>query len=161
MKNTIHLPYPQIDSITVNKEYAHHLLKLFAGINSQMSLFSFLLYTHTITSLEYPDLSQKLAIFIQVNLYHLTLLSKLIFQLGEDPRLWSYEDDLWQYWSPGFNIYPLDYTNIINYLISYKKQCIHQYQNNINIIKDESIQSLLERFILDEKHHITVLKSFL
>ncbi len=151
--------YNICDQIEKNESYGEVILSYVSGIHSVMSLFSLLLYDSIIVEEHNIPLSSTFKQISIEEIDHLYFLSRLCYKLGCDPRLWSYEKDCKDYWSPSYNIYTHDTSILIDMIISYKKKLISFYKEGINNIDDKGIKKILHHFIIEEQKHINMIKS--
>ena len=154
-------PYPKIGSLEENFAYARDMLSNMAGQVSEMSAISLYIYDHLY---EYPFAKDLTIIFkkiAMVEMHHLNIFGELARELGEDPRLWSYQYGRKQYWSPRFNQYPTDFPLIVQYAMETELEAIEKYQQQANTIKDSTVVDCLLRIIEDEKVHVQIFNTIL
>lgn len=161
MKYQLNKPYPSIDQLKTNVRYGQILLSNLGGLHSETNAVSLYFYNYIILEKRCPQLSHIMKEIGYVELQHLELFAKMCFQLGVDPRLWDCQNDLLEYWSPGFNIYPRQLHSLLENAIIQKQNTISIYQYQISCIKDPIIQSVLSHIIKEEQLHITILEKYL
>lgn len=161
MKFRLDIPYPLLENINPDKQVATMLLNHLGGLHSKMSSLSFYLYCSTITYQTSQELHNVFDYLCQVEMDHLKLFSKLVYLLQEDPRLWNYENELLQYWSAGYNIYPLDTHLILEHAITLEKHMIELSLKHFHKIQQENIKNLLQRIIQEDKLHVELLEYYL
>lgn len=158
-KYSYNIPYPFYDYIVHNSQYADILLSLIGGLNSKMSSISLYFYNSIIIN----DINIKEAMesICRNEIFHLKILSDIVYQLGADPRLWESKDDCLEYWSPSYNIYSLDIKNILKYAIDKEQYFIDYYTKQLKIINDPILCKVLKRLLLDDQLHLEIFNKLL
>ncbi|MCD7808591.1 MAG: hypothetical protein LUH02_04555, partial [Erysipelotrichaceae bacterium] len=112
-----------------------------------------------LTKEEHPDLSQIFRNIKQEEMKHMELLADLCYQLGIDPRLWEIQNDLLQYWSPGYNIYPRTLHKMIENMINNETKLIDIMQSQISMFDEPIIIDIFHQIITEDKKHVDILKT--
>lgn len=161
MKYIIDTPYPSIDGLTMNIQYAELMLSNLGGLLSEMNAVTLYFYNHIILEECWKELADAMLIISKVEMHHLDIFAKMCYRLGADPRLWNCHDDLLNYWSPGYNVYPRQILAILDNAILQEKKTIDIYQYQINCIDDSIISNMLKRIIEDEELHVQIFQHFI
>lgn len=161
MKYIIDTPYPSIDDLTPNIQYAELMLSNLGGLLSEMNAVSLYFYNHIILEEYWKDLADAMFMISKVEMHHLDIFAKMCYRLGADPRLWNCHDDLLNYWSPGYNVYPRQILSILDNAILQEQKTINNYQYQMNCIDQPIIQDMLKRIIEDEELHIRIFQYFI
>lgn len=154
----VNLPYPKIEGIEPNRRYAVLISDGYAGRGSEMTAVNQYL-VHRYYLKKYPKIYLAYQKIASVEQIHLQLLGKLICALGSRPFLQSYVTN--HYWSGSFPDYQCTLEPILKSDIQGENEAISHYKLLICQIKDDQIQRLLARIILDEQRHIQILSAFL
>lgn len=159
------MPYPDMKIEKANGTYGRMMLDNYGGRISEMSAVSTYLYSNLILVDDYPEVAKAIREINEVEMHHLAIFGSLAKMLGQDPRLWAYVNNCWQYWSPNFGVFQHSLADIVNASIHSEQMSIDKYQQQISIISDRYLQKMLERIIIDEEHHIfiwqTIYKKYL
>lgn len=149
------LPYPPVRISEKNVYYGRMMLDNIGGPNSEMSAVSLYLYNHFIGT-EYGDVASVFMKISVVEMRHLDLFGQLAFLLGENPRLWTYKGSRMNYWTPGYNNYPMELKPLLMNALNGEKNAIRKYEQQIQQIQDCHIVAILKRIILDEEIHVKI-----
>lgn len=161
MKYTLDIPYPSIQDLDTNIEYSQIILSNLGGLHSEMNAVSLYFYNHIILENQWPKLSRAMNQIAIVEMKHLDIFARMCYKLGADPRLWDCHQDLLEYWSPGFNVYPRQIHTLLENAIIQEQNTITNYQYQMSCIDEKIIQDMLKRIIMDEQLHIEIFESFL
>ena len=156
----VDLPYPNINHLDRNSKYGEMILSDIGGLHSKMNLISLYFYNSIIFK-DNHELSQIMEGILKIKLIHLKILSQMTFLLGVDPRLWNIQNDTFEYWSPGYNIYPKHIHSAIENIILQEENTISILYHQTNIIKEPIISNMLKRMILDDQLHVEILQNYL
>lgn len=152
-------PYPPVQVCGVNQSYARAMLANIGSGNSEMSSLSLYFYNSIITRQIQEEVSECFHKISIVEMRHLDIFGELARLLGADPRLWYNTGRRAVYWSPCHNKYPKELPFLLKNSIHGEMQAIEQYRRQANWIEDENITAIINRIILDEEHHVTVLRT--
>lgn len=154
-------PYPPVCVHERNPKYAEWMLDNVGGQRSEISAVSLYFYNRLITEECGNELSEAFHKISIVEMHHLEIFGKLACLLGEEPRLWTVSRRSKVYWSPGYNQYPKHLPALLKNALNAELTTIEKYQNQIAHIQDPSITAILQRIILDEKLHVSILEKML
>ena len=147
--------------IKVSKEeYGKMILDDIGAMNSKMSLLMQYFYSSIIIEDKLPEISQLFDQIVEIEANHLKILMKLALKLQVDPRLWTYQNDQCNYWSPAYLNYPHHINQILTTLIKQTANEIDKYVKQMTIIDDASIKAILNQMISDEKNNLNCLKKW-
>ena len=161
MNYLINKPYPKIQNIQPNPQYASMMLSNLGGLHSEMNAVSLYFYNHIILMDTWPELSEAMEKISIVEMHHLDIFAQLAYQLGTDPRLWDCQQGYLEYWSPSYNVYPCHLQSLLENAMIQEQQTINIYQKQIHYIYNQTIQKILYRIIEDEQLHLQIFESFL
>ena len=161
MKYKLDEPYPSLDNLGVHVKHGHILLSNLGGLHSEINTFSLFFYNSIILEKRWPSLSHVMKEICLVEFEHLEIFARMCYQLGVDPRLWDCQNDLLEYWSPGYNIYPRHIDTMLSNAILQKQNTMTIYQYQISCIDDPIIQDVLKHIIEEEQMHVHILETYL
>ncbi len=144
----------------IKEEYGKMILDDIGAMNSKMSLLMQYFYSSIIIEDKLPKISQLFDQIVEIEAKHLKTLMKLALNLQVDPRLWTYQNDQCNYWSPAYLNYPHHINQILTTLIKQTANEIDKYVEQMTIIDDVSIKSILKQMISDEKNNLKHLKKW-
>lgn len=145
-------PDPKVECKNLN--YANILLQDYAGAVSELTAITLYSYQHFSSAHIYKDYAELIEAIAVVEMRHMELLGKTIRKLGVKP---AFIDSVYTNGRPWNATYVNYNDNIIAMLeedIKSESKAIENYENHLCIIEDRYIKKLLERIILDEKHHL-------
>lgn len=150
-------PYPPVEVQECNPLYGRLMLDNIGGSNSEISAVTLYFYNNLVVN-SHDDISYIFHKVSIVEMHHLEIFGKLAFQLGENPRLWTYKNKSKKlfYWTPGYNKYPMELSSLLLNAINGECTTVEKYENQLKIIKDANIIANLKRIIEDEKLHIDI-----
>ena len=155
-------PYPPIRVKKKNPRYAQILARSFAGQYSELTAVSNYIYQSIITSDEFRSAADTFECIAICEMRHFDMLGKLILLLGDEPRLRvRIPGNRSRYWSGSYTDYETEIVKMIRNDIRGEEDAIKDYRSAVNKIDDDWIVDVLERIILDEKHHINMLESLI
>lgn len=151
------LPYPQVKACETNLEYANLMLDNLGGVRSEMSTICLYRYNNLVTS-AWDEISETFNHVSIVEMQHLNIFGKLAMQLGEDPRMWTRNNGCYQYWSPGYNQYPLPLNQLLTNAIQGEIAARDRYVQQQSCINNCNVRENLARIAVDEEIHIEIFK---
>ena len=163
MKVKLNLPYPEIKVEKENLYYAELLSQDYAGMVSETSASLLYSYQHFNTfdsNEEFTKIIEEVSI---VEMMHLEMLGKTIKLLGKPPIYKTCEASRGDcvFWNASDINYDVDIREMLKTDIRGEMAAIKNYEHHKNIIEDKYIKELLDRIILDEKHHIEIFETLL
>ncbi len=158
---SVNLPYPAIQPECHNPEYAYAMLSNVGSSNSEMTAVSLYFYNSVILNPIYADFAMCFHKISIVEMHHLDMFAELTYKMGVDPRLWSVQNRKKTYWTPAYNHYPREVTEVIINSIKGEEAAIQKYRYQADTIRDSNIVNILHRIILDEERHIEIFNSML
>lgn len=150
----LNIPYPEPRVVASNRYYAELLLEDYAGPLSELTAIHQYTYHDFTFHDEYPDLARLEECIAIVEMRHLELLAETVLLLGADPRFWYARNNSYVYWNASFPYYGDNVCDRLAADIAAEEGAIKQYRAHQAEIKDPYINELLQRIILDEKHHL-------
>lgn len=154
-------PYPPVKVQGKSPVCARAMLQNLGGSSSEMSTVAQYFYNCTVLSSTYPKAAEYFHSIAIVEMHHLSVFAQLAFQLGADPRLWSYRDGRASYWSPGVLTYSHDPALLLNQAAVRENRTVTEYRRLAETLPDRDICAVLNRLILDEEQHVTVFRRLL
>lgn len=134
------------------------LLSHLGGLYSLTSQASLYFYNSIVLEDTDPHLSGIMYKFYLECLKQLEELSRLCLHIGIEPRLWEVCDDMYTYWSPGYNLYSSSTESMLTNAIRLEQQAIQQCEQHLNFIKDQAIHKILRQIMNLSINHIKTLK---
>ncbi|MTI83894.1 MAG: bacterioferritin [Firmicutes bacterium] len=148
------VPYPELRIKRPNRYYAELLLEDYAGQVSEMTAINQYFYHYIVFEEKYDDLADLEECISIIEMLHLEMLSKTIRLLGVDPKLRTLTHNKHTYWNAEYIYYGQGVCDRIAADIAAEKSAIAQYRKHQELINDPYIDALLERIIMDERHHL-------
>lgn len=134
------------------------LLSHLGGLYSLTSKAALYFYSSLLLESSDFHLSQIMHEFCLENLKQLEELSRLCLHLGIEPRLWEVHDDMYTYWSPGFNLYSSSKESMLTHLMQLEQQSIEKCIQHLTYIEDHAVNERLQQMISSSLKHIEILK---
>lgn len=153
-------PYPPVCVSSPNQIYGWAMQDNMGGRSSEMSAVSLYFYNHLVTG-AYEEIALCFHKISIVEMHHLEIFGELSLQLGMDPILWTKQNRRHVFWTPAYNKYCHNLELLLQNSISAEEKAISKYKQQCSTIKDICIVKNLERIIIDEELHVTVLQSLL
>lgn len=154
-------PWPPIEIVSQNKQYAAAMLSNIGSCNSEMSAISLYIYNSMITRSYFFDIAECFHKISIVEMHHLNTFGELSIMLGADPRLWSYHNGRKRYWTPACNRYPTRIGPLVANALAGELETIKKYQSQAEWIEDCRIKAVLNRIIADELCHVQIFRCIL
>lgn len=152
------LPYPCVTVTECDFKYANMISDAYAGRGSETTAIA-QYRAHALYLQCCPEILAAYRGIWEVEMIHQDLLGCLLIQLCAFPKLFS--GITRRFWSGNAPVYECSLLPILLADIEGEREAIAHYQRLIACIKNESIQALLERIILDEQLHIEILQSLI
>lgn len=157
----LNVPYPEIKISEKIIQYARLLQDDYAGVISELTAINQYSYHHFITDDVDKETADTFAGIAVVEMHHLELLAQAIIKLGGDPLFRGSYSNGGQFWNGSYVKYAKGTRQILLEAIKSEQEAIAQYKKHISMIRDSGIRQLLERIILDEQYHITIINNLL
>ncbi len=158
----VDLPYPPIQVAERNLAYANLLSIDYCGAVSEMSAIT--QYINNENRLSYEKCATSVTILglAMAEMMHLQKLGQLIDLLGgRVDFVAKHRNGRNRMWTPEFLTIPEQEKRMIEADIEAERGAINQYRVHINMIHDKEVNAVLERIIMDEEYHITILQALL
>lgn len=156
------LPYPPIQVREQNQAYANLLSIDYCGSVSELSAIT--QYINNENRLCGKDCSVAKTILGigMAEMMHLQKLGELICLLGGSLDFVARQPNGRQrMWTPEYLMIPEHLGKMILADIEAEKAAVAQYRMHMKMIKDEDVNAVLARIILDEEYHIMLLQALL
>ncbi len=158
----VDLPYPPIKVREKNQAYAKLLSVDYCGSVSEMSAITQYINNENRMSAERCSLAQTILGIAIAEMIHLQKLGQLIFLLGGNIDFTAkHQNGQLRMWTPKYLEIPENVRNMLAADIESEKAAINQYKMHIKMIKDNDVNAVLERIILDEEYHIMLLQTLI
>jgi len=155
-------PYPKINITQKNKEYAALLSNCYCGVEGEMTVLCTYLYNHMLLDNgENAVISRIFELVSQTEMLHFQMLGKIICALGGIPVFASFDARRGKYWTVRNVVYNSSADSMLRAAIASEERSVMEYRRLISLIKDKNIVDILERFILDEEHHMAIFSELL
>ena len=156
------LPYPPVQVRERNEAYAALISVDYCGAVSEMSAITQYINNENRLSCEKCPLAKTLLGIAMAEMIHLQKLGQLIFLLGGDVSFVAVQQSGRQkMWTPSCLDIPDKLENMLRADIEAETAAINQYRAHMRMIKDECINAVLDRIIMDEEYHIMILQALL
>ncbi len=157
MKYCLDKPYPPIEVESENVEYAKILLEDYAGSDGEDTA----IHRYFYQSIVDDRVSKMLEGIARVEMHHLEILGKLIWELGYTPAFYTIDSNIECVipWTSKYVDYSCSLETILLEDIEKEKQAIKRYQKHITEIDDVYVKKILARIIEDERIHIDCLQN--
>lgn len=158
----VDLPYPETRVSAVNQNYANLLSNDYCGSVSEMSAITQYINNENRLFCERCPLAKTLLGIAMAEMIHLQKLGELIFLLGGSVEFTAKQQNGRQWmWTPSCLDIREGAGNMIRANIEAEKSAINQYRMHMKMIKDECVNAVLKRIIMDEEYHIMILQALL
>ncbi len=156
------LPYPEIQVRAKNQTYANLLSADYCGATSEMSAITQYINNENRLSCEKCPLAKTILGIAMAEMMHLQKLGEMIFLLGGRVDFVAKQQNGRNVmWTPGFLSLSENARKMILADIEAEKAAISQYRMHIKVIRDDCVNRVLERIIMDEEYHIMILQVLL
>lgn len=153
------IPYPPVKTQGECLSYAALLSNDFGGQVSEMSAITAYTFQHMVA--KDSSLANALSCISMVEMHHYEMIGELIVCFGGCPRLGSQSGCGIKYWSAHNLSWETDPVTFLRENIRNEQAAIACYTARIAQLDDPFAKQVIERIILDEKHHIEIFNSFL
>lgn len=147
-------PYPEVRVQRPNRYYAELLLEDYAGQVSEMTAINQYFHHHIVFEEKFSDLAELEECVSIIEMWHLEMLGETIRLLGVNPQLRTLTNNKATFWCGNFVYYGNSVCDRLAADIAAEKSAIEQYRKHQQLIRDPYIVEMLERFIMDEQHHL-------
>ncbi len=154
------LPYPPIEVRGENQAYANLLSLDYCGSVSELSAIAQYINNENRLSCERCPLAKTLLGIAMAEMMHLQKLGELIVLLGGDIDFAARNNNGRQkMWTPEYLNLPEQAKKMIWADIEAERAAISQYKMHMGMIRDDCVNAVLRRIILDEEYHIMILQA--
>lgn len=158
----VDLPYPETSVRATNQNYANLLSNDYCGPVSEMSAITQYINNENRLFRERCPLAKTLLGIAMAEMIHLQKLGELIFLLGGNVEFTAKQQSGRQWmWTPSCLDIRDGAGNMIRANIEAEKGAINQYRMHMKMIKDDCVNAVLGRIIMDEEYHIMILQALL
>ncbi len=155
-------PYPETKVKAQNLMYANLLSNDYCGATSEMSAITQYINNENRLSCARCPIAKSILGMAMAEMIHLQKLGQLIFLLGGDVSFVAVaQNGRQKMWTPSCLDIPDKLENMLRADIEAETAAINQYRAHMRIIKDECINAVLDRIIMDEEYHIMILQALL
>lgn len=151
-------PYPAVTIHDGDQRYALMISDAYAGKGSETTAIAQYRF-HRLLLNELPDIYTAYQHIAATEMIHQDLLGNLLKNLGMAPKLCS--GTVNQFWSGKFPDYRCKLPDIYEADAQGERNAIAHYSMLAERIKNESMQALFRRIILDEELHLSFLNSLI
>lgn len=151
----VDLPYPVTQVREKNQAYANLLSIDYCGSVSELSAITQYINNENRLSCEKCPMAKTILGIAMAEMIHLQKLGELIFLLGGSIDFTAKQQNgRRRMWTPEYLTISENVRKMLLADIEAEKTAIHQYRMHIKMIKDDFVNAVLERIILDEEYHI-------
>lgn len=156
------LPWPEIQVRAQNQIYANLLSVDYCGATSEMSAITQYINNENRLSCGNCPLARTVLGIAMAEMMHLQKLGEMIYLLGGTVDFIAKQPNGRNVmWTPGFLNLPENVRKMILADIEAEKGAISQYRMHMKAIRDDCVNRVLERIIMDEEYHIMILQALL
>lgn len=156
------LPYPPNQVRGKNCAYAELLKVDYCGAVSEMSAITQYINNENRLSLERCSIARTLLGIAMAEMMHLQKLGELIVLLGGNVDFTArYPNGKQKMWTPECLNLPENAKRMLLADMEAERDAIRQYEMHISMMKDECVNAVLGRIIMDEEYHIMILRTLL
>lgn len=158
----VDLPYPPIEVRGKNQMYADLLSVDYCGSVSELSAITQYINNESTLSGERCSMAKTLLGIAMAEMMHLQKLGELIVLLGgKIDFIAKNHNGRQKMWTPEYLNLPENARKMLAADIDAEKAAINQYKMHISRIKDDCIDAVLARIIMDEEYHILLLQALM
>lgn len=158
----VDLPYPPIQVVCRNQEYANLLSNDYCGAVSELSAITQYINNENRISCEHCAMAKTLLSIAVAEMMHLQKLGELIALLGGVVDFTARQQNgRKRMWTPEYLMLPENIRKMLLADVESEKGAIKQYRMHIELIQDSCVNAVLERIIKDEEYHIMLLQMML
>ena len=158
----VDLPYPPIEVQGENRMYANLLSIDYCGGVSELSAITQYINNENRLSYEMCSMARTLLGIAMAEMMHLQKLGELIVLLGSNIDFIAKNNNGRQrMWTPEYLNLPETAKKMLAADIEAEKAAINQYRMHISMIKDDCVNAVLQRIIMDEEYHIMILQALM
>ena len=150
--------YTTITYATNNVCTVRLLKNLMSGRFGELGAINTYIFQHLILNNENINLKKDLDFIAMEEMKHLELLGNAIISFGGIPK---YTNGQGQPWSARFVNYETDIKSFLNQNIKGEEMAIRNYEFVMNKVANQSLKTLLQEIVDDEKQHIVIFKKYL
>lgn len=158
----VNYPYPEIKVNAPNLEYANLLSIDYCGSISEMtSIMQYINNENRLSCAKCP-VAKSLLGMSMAEMIHLQKLGEMIYLLGGTVGFVAKQRNGGQkMWTPSCLDIPDNLENMIRADMEGESKTINQYRDHMRMIRDDAVNAVLERIIMDEEYHISILQALL
>ena len=158
----VDLPYPPIQVRERNQAYGNLLSVDYCGAVSELSAITQYINNENRLSAENCTMAKILLGIAVAEMMHLQKLGELICLLGSNVDFTAkYQNGRARMWTPEYLVIPENTRKMLLADIEAEKEAVNQYRAHISMIRDDCVNAVLERIIMDEEYHIMLLQMLL
>lgn len=156
----VDLPYPQIQVMQKNREYANILSNDYAGAVSELSAITQYINHENRLVCERCQLAKTIVGIAMAEMIHLQMIGELNFLLGGNIDFTArMRNGQKRVWTPQYLKMPLYPEEMLAANIEAERNAVNQYRSHMKMINDKYIAAVLARIIQDEEYHMMILQS--
>lgn len=153
------LPYPPIQVQEKNQAYANLLSIDYCGSVSEMTAITQYINNENRLSGEKCSVAKTILGIAMAEMIHLQKLGELITLLGGNINFTANYRNGQKMWTPEYVTIAEKPEKIIVSNIEAERAAIKQYKMHMRMIKDDFVNRVLARIIMDEEYHIMLLQA--
>lgn len=157
----VDLPYPPIEISEKNQTYASLLSVDYCGSVSELSAITQYINNETRLSHEKCSMARTLLGIAMAEMMHLQKLGELIVLLGGNVDFVARNNGRQKMWTPEYLNLPENTKKMLSADVEAEKAAINQYRMHIGMIRDDCVDKVLLRIIMDEEYHIMLLQTLM
>lgn len=153
------LPYPPIQVKEKNQAYANLLSIDYCGSVSEMTAITQYINNENRLSCDNCSMAKTILGIAMAEMIHLQKLGELIFLLGGNINFTANYRNGQKMWTPEYVTISENPEKVIVSNVESERAAIKQYKMHMQMIKDDFVNRVLARIIMDEEYHIMLLQA--
>lgn len=150
--------YTEVSTQMKNNKIASSIKALASGKDSEMTAIAQYAYQHVILRLTYPEIAEALGLIAMNEMQHLNLLMVATQVFGGNP---TFTNGQGSFWNARLVNYDNNIVKLLNENIKGEEKTIADYEKLKNKTDNQSLKTLLDEIIKDEKVHIEIFRQML
>lgn len=155
------LPYPSLSGIKEDYSTARILSSAYAGQHSELGAILQYVYHHYFFKDGFPEIAELLEGIAVAEMHHLDILGETLRLLGVAPIYSAVPPEKCRFFNTANLSYATDYQKMLLDDIQGELIAIREYREMLYKLKNQQVQAIIERIVLDEELHVEKLKSAL
>lgn len=155
----VDLPYPDINTITEDKQTARIISPAYAQPKSELTaILQYSYQSIVLDKMGYTDFANTIEEIAIAEMLHLEILGKMLIRLGANPIYTAYPPARFNFYNTSYVTYLTSPEKILLDDIRAEQNAIRDYQNMLTKLNNDVVSAVISRIILDEELHLAKFK---